>query len=86
MKRLTEDSFPTSTAGLTTTRLRGVYVDRLAILRASILDLTDDSVRDVLLDRVQDLADELVRGTAPLEELTLDQALARDGYRKGAAA
>lgn len=57
-----------------TTRLAEPFRATLAALRRDISTMTDAPTATVLLDRVQDLADELIRGTAPLVQVPLSAA------------
>lgn len=58
-----------------TTRLADPYRAALQTLRRDIMLMTNEPVTAVLLDRVQDVADELMRGTAPLVQVPLSEAL-----------
>lgn len=70
------------------TRLAEPFRATLAALRRDISTMTDAPTAAVLLDRVQDLADELIRGTAPLVQVPLsaaelEAARAREGMPLG---
>jgi hypothetical protein len=68
----------------TTTRLAGEYRFALFQLRRAI---TNGESPEAVLDRVQDLADELMRGTAPLVQVPLSVAhaeLEAERAREGA--
>jgi hypothetical protein len=56
---------------LTSTKLAPEYRFALFSLRAAIVNSTDERTAELLLNRVQDLADQLMRGTAPLVEVPL---------------
>ncbi len=58
----------------TTTQLSERYRAALSALRRDIVRHSSNETAELLLDRIQDLADELMRGTAPLVEVPLSVA------------
>ena len=60
----------------TSTRLNSDYRDALSVLRGAVLDLTEDTVREIILEHIDGLADLLVRGVEPLVQMPLSEAQA----------